>query len=343
MDVLVVSQPGSTEVRRVDIPQPGPGEVLVKTSAIALNPSDWVHRDMLSPSGAWLGTDFSGVVHPLGAGVSTLKAGDRVASMVHGGLARGEGAFAEYVKVEEEMAWKVPEGMGDAEAAASAGCGPWTAVQALYFRLGLKPPHDPTIGAEPVLVWGASTSVGLYAVQLLKVSGYTVIATASEKNFALLKELGVSSVYSYADPSTPSRIASDHPTLSYALDCIAQHGATANVAQAIKGAGGKGRIITLQPVAPEEVAVEGVKHEFTMVYTCLGVPVKMGPFEMPAMPEDKRRIKEWLSVHLPALFASGKLRANPLWEQEGGLERVHEGLELLKGGKVSAQKVVYRL
>ncbi|GAA5909276.1 hypothetical protein JCM6882_003786 [Rhodosporidiobolus microsporus] len=343
MNVLVVDKPGSTEVRRVEIPHPRAGEVLIKTSAIALNPSDWMHRDGLSPINAWLGCDFSGTVHALGAGVSTLKVGDHVASMVHGGLAEGEGAFAEYIRVEEGMVWKVPEGTSDEEAAASGGIASWTAIQALYFRLKLNPPHAPTHNAEPVLVWGASTSVGLYAVQLLKASGYTVIATASEKNFSLLKELGVSSVYSYADPSTPSQIATEHPTLSFALDCVSQHGATDKVAQAIKGAAGRGKIVTLMVVSSEDVAVEGVEHEFTLVYTCLGVPMKMGPFDMPAVPEDKRRIKEWLSVHLPALFASGKLRANPLLRRQGGLEKVDEGLDFLKEGKNSAQKLVYSL
>lgn len=96
-----------------------------------------------------------------------------------------------------------------------------TAVQALYMRLNLNHPSNPSKEATPVLVWGGTSSVGLCtlypltlsliasgqqqliipflsildAVQLLKLSGYTVLATASEKNHELLKSLGVASTY----------------------------------------------------------------------------------------------------------------------------------------------------
>lgn len=80
-----------------------------------------------------------------------------------------------------------------------------TAVQALYFRHGLPQPSSPLATPEPFLVWGGATSVGLYAIQLAKLSGYQVIATASEKNFELVKSYGASAVYSCAscEPTPP--------------------------------------------------------------------------------------------------------------------------------------------
>ncbi|GAA5828238.1 hypothetical protein JCM11251_002651 [Rhodosporidiobolus azoricus] len=344
MKVITVQEKGVTAIRDVPIPEVGLNQVLVQNKAIALNPTDWKHRDFVSPPGAWLGCDFAGVVSKVGSGVNHLKEGDRVAAFVHGGLWEGEGSFAEYVKAEASLVWKVPENVSFEEAAASGGIGPWTAIQALYFRLKLAPPHKPTTTGEPVLVWGGSTSVGLYAIQLLKESGYTVIATSSEKNFTLLKEFGASSVYSYSDPETPSKIASDHPTLQYALDTISEKGTTVSIAQAFVKASGKGHVVTLLPPKDDGLKeFEGkVEVEPTLVYTVLGVPFSMG-IDFPAMPEDKKQIEEWLAVHVPQLFESGKLRSNPLLRREGGLEKVNEGLDFVKEGKNSAQKLVYTL
>lgn len=69
------------------------------------------------------------------------------------------------------------------------------------MRLKLNLPSNPTKNAEPILIWGGSTSVGLYALQLLKLSGYTPIAVCSEKNFDLVKKFGAAAAYSCASGS----------------------------------------------------------------------------------------------------------------------------------------------
>ena len=65
-----------------------------QTHAVALNPTDWKHRDGLLPVDATLGCDFAGVVDAVGADVTNVKVGDRVASFVHGGRYVGVGSFA---------------------------------------------------------------------------------------------------------------------------------------------------------------------------------------------------------------------------------------------------------
>ncbi|GAA6002797.1 hypothetical protein JCM10207_007687 [Rhodosporidiobolus poonsookiae] len=343
MKALHVPAKGSLKLVDVAVPTLGKGDILVKTKALALNPTDWKHRDFISPPNARLGCDFSGIVDKVGEGVTNLKQGDRVAAFVHGGLWEDEGSFAEYIKTEASLVWRVADSVSFEEAAASGGIAPWTAIQALFFRLGLNTPQNPTDSKEPVLVWGGSTSVGLYAIQLLKLAGYTVISTASEKNFELLKEFGASAVYSYSDSETPKKIASDYPTLSKALDTISEKGTTVSIAEAISAAAGKGHVITLLPPKDEKLKeFEGVKVEPTLVYTVLGKAFSMG-VEFPEMPEDKKAIEEWLAGPLPSLLASGKLRSNPLLKRDGGLEGINDGLDFLKAGKNSAQKLVYSL
>ncbi|GAA5858840.1 hypothetical protein JCM8547_005008 [Rhodosporidiobolus lusitaniae] len=341
---LVVASRGQTALKSFPLPTVGKGQILVQNKAIALNPTDWKHRDFIAPSNSWLGCDFAGVVSQVGEGVTSVSEGDRVAAFVHGGLWEGEGSFAEYVKADASLVWKVPETVSFEEAAAAGGIGPWTAIQALYFRLKLNPPSNPTTKGEPVLVWGGSTSVGLYAVQLLKLSGYTVIATASEKNFDLVKDFGAEAVYSYSDPDVSSKIAADHPTLSLALDTISEKGTTVSIAKALSSAAGKGHVVTLLPVKDDGLKeFAEVKVEPTLVYTVLGKAFSMGPTEYPVSEEDKKQMEEWLAGPLPQLFGTGQLRSNPLLKREGGLEGIEEGLEFLKAGKNSAQKLVYSL
>lgn len=120
------------------------------------------------------------------------------------------------------MIWKIPSKISFEEAAALGGVGPRefptlilflyvsfvnqfipnpdTAFQALYLSQKLARPSAPISDGEPFLVYGGSTSVGMYAIQLAKLSGYTVIATSSASNFDLLKSLGATAVYDCQSP-----------------------------------------------------------------------------------------------------------------------------------------------
>ncbi|BGP44442.1 Zinc-binding oxidoreductase alcohol dehydrogenase [Rhodotorula kratochvilovae] len=318
MKAVVVPARGQIELKDVPVPEPGAGEVLVK-------------RDFLAPPGSWLGCDFAGTVDKVGSGVTNVKVGDRVAAFVHGGQWEGEG-WAEYIKAQSSLVWKVPDNLR-------------TAIQALFFRLPLSTPWAPTKEPEPVLIWGGSTSVGLYAIQLLKLAGYTVVATSSEKNFETLKKFGATGTYSYSDPEVSAQIAKDYPKLRYALDTIAEGKTTVSAVKAISQAAGRGKVITLLTNKDEELKQyeEAVPAEMTLVYTVLGVPFDWPGVSFPAMPEDKSRMEDWCANHLPELFASGQLKPNPILSFKGGLENVNEGLEYLKAGKNSAQKVTYKI
>lgn len=63
------------------------------------------------------------------------------------------------------------------------------------------PTNSPKSIGKTLLVWGGSSAVGAAAIQLAKASGLEVVATASPKNFGMVKEVGASEVFDYSTPS----------------------------------------------------------------------------------------------------------------------------------------------
>ena len=159
-----------TEIRDVPMPEPGPGEVLVRVKAASVN-----FPDLLLTQGKYQlkleppftpGMDFSGIIDTLGEGVTgPLREGTDVAGGVR------SGAFAEYIVVPVSSLQKKPPAMSFAEAA-SYSAAYLTAYVALVRRGNLQP-------GETLLVHGASGGVGLAAVDVGKLLGATVIATGA--------------------------------------------------------------------------------------------------------------------------------------------------------------------
>ena len=79
----------------------------------------------------------------------------------------------------------------------------------------------------------------------------------------------------------------------------------------------------------------------TLIYTALGRDFTLGSF-FPASKEDRAQIAEFLTK-VPELVKAGTLKPNPVKLWEGGLEGIEAGLRYMKEGKVSAEKIVYKL
>ena len=144
--------------------------MLIKTAAVALNPTDWKHIDFMAPPGAISGCDFAGVVEEVGGKVKKpFKKGDRVCGMCHGAnrLQLEDGAFAEYIVAKGDMQMIVPPQM-TFEEAATLGVGVVTVGQALYQSLQLPLPTAPAKEALPVLIYGGSTATGTLGIQFAK-------------------------------------------------------------------------------------------------------------------------------------------------------------------------------
>jgi NADPH:quinone reductase-like Zn-dependent oxidoreductase len=116
-----------------------------------------------------------------------------------------------------------------------------TAAQALYHKFKLPYPGKGTsnanVGLEQldvihkltripqVLIWSGSTGVGMYAIQLAKLSGAKVVTTAGQHNHELLKKLGADAVFDYKDPDVSKKIREwSGGAIEFALDCISEGG-----------------------------------------------------------------------------------------------------------------------
>jgi NADPH:quinone reductase-like Zn-dependent oxidoreductase len=130
---------------------------------------------------AGFGYDFAGVVDEVGGGATGFAVGDRVYG---GAMARAVADFV-VVKTPADALWPTPEGISD-EVASTLPVAGLTAAAALA-AIGLR-------SGDTVLVGGAAGGVGVFAVQLAKLAGASVIGTASESTFEFLRQLGAEPV-----------------------------------------------------------------------------------------------------------------------------------------------------
>jgi NADPH:quinone reductase-like Zn-dependent oxidoreductase len=136
----------------------------------------------------------------------------------------------------------------------------------LYQVQHLATPYKPTTSHEPILVWSGASAVGQYVVQLAKLSGYTVITTASEKNHAYLKSIGADAVFNYKDPKVGQNIrAYTEGKLKIALDCISEKDSSQKISDSLSPEGGK-----VSVNSPYETIRPEVEVEMSIVYTLLG-------------------------------------------------------------------------
>lgn len=191
------------------------------------------------------------------------------------GTHRHHGAFAEYLVTSADFVVHVPDAWSF-EDAAQLGVAPLTALRVLYDVLELPEPLGTSASRVqiPVLISGGATSVGLYAIQFAKLSGLYVIATASQRNFDLVRSLGADAVVDYTDPvAAAKQIREAAPNLEHAVDCVGEESSTAIVAASLNG---KGTIaqITLHPIPVEGVRTVSsiIFHVIGKVRACIHVP-----------------------------------------------------------------------
>jgi NADPH:quinone reductase-like Zn-dependent oxidoreductase len=196
MKAVVLSDWGDASNFSVrDVPNPviQPNEVLVQVKAFGVNPADYKTRSGTAPYARQythpiiLGWDMAGDVVEVGSSVTDFKPGDAVYGMVN--FPNPGQAYAEYVAAPAADLARKPAKLTYTQAAA-APLAVLTAWQALTE-------HGHLQAGQTVLVQAASGGVGHLGVQLAKALGATVIGTASGKNEAFVRSLGVDEFFDY--------------------------------------------------------------------------------------------------------------------------------------------------
>lgn len=218
MKAIRVHRFGGPEVLRyetVPVPEPGPGDVLIRVHAVGVNPPDWYLRDGYARQElpeevrpvitlpAIPGSDVSGVVVGVAPDVTGLAVGDEVFGMVRFPSFGDSAAYAEYVAAPAVDLARKPAGIDHSHAAAA----PMSGLTAWQFLVDvghdapnpLQPhPHRPVpLAGAAVMVNGAAGGVGHLAVQLAKSRGAHVIAVASGRHTDFLHALGADEVIDY--------------------------------------------------------------------------------------------------------------------------------------------------
>jgi NADPH:quinone reductase-like Zn-dependent oxidoreductase len=198
MQAIMVDQPGGPEVMQVqdtDMPQPGPGEVLVRVLAAGVGPWDTHLR-----GGGWTGKypyipggEFAGVVEGDTGDAAAFSDGEPVYG--YPGLT---GCYAQYVVCPAEQLAPIPAGLAPVDAAAVPVDG-LTAEQGLMDVLGIS-------SGERVLITAGAGGMGHLAVQIARALGAVVIATASPRHHEFVHRLGAAIVVDHNKPDWPDRV-----------------------------------------------------------------------------------------------------------------------------------------
>jgi len=182
------------ELRDVECPVAGDGEVLVRVHAAGLDQGVWhimagvpypirlAGYGLRTPKNPVPGADLAGVVEAIGSGVTRFRPGDEVFGI-------GMGSFAEYVRAREDKLAPKPANLTFEQAAVIAISGE-TALEALRDKGKVRP-------GQEVLVVGASGGVGTYAVQLAKAFGAGVTGVCSAAKADMVRSLGADHVIDY--------------------------------------------------------------------------------------------------------------------------------------------------
>ncbi len=196
MKAAYIDQTGAADnIKYGELPDPilGPGQVLVKMSAVSVNPIDTYIRNGANywelPKPYIIGCDLAGTVVEVGTNVNELVKGQRVWCSNQGLMGR-QGTFSELCAVDAAWLYPTPEGVRDEDAAACA-------LVAITAHLGLLREAKLRRG-ETIFVRGGSGGVGSMVLQMAKAIGATAIVTAGgDKKASICKQLGADHVIDY--------------------------------------------------------------------------------------------------------------------------------------------------
>lgn len=359
-DAVVTVGPGlPLEIRQVPTVGPTQDQVRVRSEWTASTPLDLHQADggLLVQHPQVLGDGVAGTVVEVGPDVADLKVGDKVFGFTWRNQA--EKAHQEYVTAPEKLFGKVPSGFTMQQAVVVPN-NFVTAWHTLTKEFGFKLPWPKPEGYVPkdhnrwILIWGGSSSVGQYALQILKWYGYKkVLTTAGEVHHKKLEQYGAVKCFDYRDSGVEKEITeavssggqNSGPSIAYILDCIGNlQGSVLPISKlAQKGA----KVAILLPIVIRD-ATDGVKPEFEMDVeeSATWVP----GVEVAGVRTHFYMDNPFLAEHLQreimsAALLLGTVEPNEQVIVEGKtlLERAEKALSMLRRKQVSGARLVWRV
>jgi len=275
----------------LDLPKPVPSgrDLLVLVDAVSVNPVDTKVR---APGKAplttplVLGWDAAGVIDAIGPEVSLFKPGDHV---FYAGDITRPGSNSQYQLVDERIVGLRPRSLA-VEEAATFPLVSITAYESLFNRLGIDP--EGRLRGHTLLVIGGAGGVGSIAIQLAKLAGLTVLATASRpESSAWVKQLGADHILNHHRPLRPQLEAAGYTAVDYILNCADTDWYWDTMADVIIP---QGKICTIVenkgPLNQQLMKLKSVTHVWELMFT-------RSKYQTADMIEQHRllnRIAEWV-------------------------------------------------
>jgi NADPH:quinone reductase-like Zn-dependent oxidoreductase len=351
--VVTVVPSAPLELHQVPTPTPEPHEVKLIVHYTASTPLD-LHQasaHLLVTPPQILGDGVAGTVLEVGAAVTNLKVGDHVFGFTFRG--NREKAHQLICVADARLLGKIPEGWSMQECVV-LGNNFVTAWHTLTADFGFELPwpkeeqYVPKESDDWILVWGGSSSVGMYAIQLLKWYGYkNIIAVAGKGHHKRLVEYGARSCFDYRDADVVNRIRGfvEHngSEIKHLLDCIGSLKGSTDPLAKIANAGAK--VAVLLPVIVRD-AEDGVKGEYSMNVEssaswaqgveAVGVRTHFylnNPF----------LANKLQTEIMPAVLRMGIIKPNDIVVVEGEtvLQRAEKALGMLRNKEVSGARLVW--
>jgi NADPH:quinone reductase-like Zn-dependent oxidoreductase len=322
-----------------------PDEIAIKVAATGINPVDWKLRDyglFIVPGWEYpgvLGSDGSGTVAGVGKDVSDFQVGERV--FFQSGYGDDDvSTFQEYIKIPAEVVAKTPKNISDEEGAGIV-LASMAAATGFYDKTGqnLKAPWEQG-GSEAgkgkaVIILGGSSSVGQYAIQLARLSGFDrIITNASAKHHDHLKDLGTHVVLARDASSADYQKALGDLPLEFVFDTISKKETETVAVEVLQATKTKSRVVLTEQIDEDAKKLGESKEPHVPIQQIWGI----------ALNPDLRPVIKGLTDSLggeDGWIAKGQFKPNRVEVTEGGLEKLQEGMEKNKKG-VSGVKVVVK-
>lgn len=353
--VVIVAAGQPLEVHQVPTPNLEDNEIKVRVEWTASTPLDLHQADggLLVKPPHIMGSSAAGIVVEVGSSVTLYKPGDKVFG--YGWRKPSEKSHQLYSVAPQNLWGRIPENFTMRQAVTLPNnfvSVYHTLTHDLGFELPWPKPesYEPREAGATVLIWGGSSSCGMYAIQLLKYFGYkNIITTASQPHHSKLESYGAKRCFDYREEDVENAIiqytSSQDKPLQFIFDCI---GSLSNSMNPIRRLAKSGtRVAILLPVVVKDVG-EGLNPEFTLdVNSC--VPWATGVQAVGVRTHfytDNAFLAQHLqSTIMPEVLAKGIIEPNDQVVVEGAslLERAKKALSMLRKKQVSGARLVWRV